>query len=255
MKKFNIGFMVFIALFSFANVSCAHLVGNGKITNTERVLPPFEKIHSGGSAAVRFHTGQEYRAVVTIDSNLEEYVITNIKNKTLNIGLKELRSYSFTDFTVDVYCPSISGISISGSGYFEGADKITAETFESNVSGSGKINGNIECDILSIRISGSGEINNNIVCNNLTANISGAGKINVSGTGKNTNIEISGSGDFNGTEYQTNNADVRISGSGNISIGISEYLKANISGSGSVKYRGTPKIDYSGSGSGSLISG
>jgi hypothetical protein len=254
MKKFNIVSIIFIMAFSFINLACAHLIGNGKTISTERMLSPFEKIHSSGKAEVRFHVSQEYRAVITVDSNIEEYVVLKITNKTLNIGLKNGRIYSFNNFIVDVYCPNISGVSISGSGAFEGVDKIIAETFESNISGSGKIHGNIECDYLSIDISGSGEINSNVVCNILSADISGAGKIIITGTGKNANIDISGSGNFNGIEFQNDKVAVHVSGSGNINIWVLEHLKAEVSGSGSVKYRGNPKIDYNGSGSGRLIS-
>jgi hypothetical protein len=228
-------YILSIIVFSFMNFSCVHLIGNGKMTSSERTLLPFEKIHISGNAEFRFHAAQEYRAVITVDSNLEEYVVLKIINKTLNIDLKNGRTYSFTNFIVDVYCPSISGISISGSGHFEGIDKIITETFESEISGSGKIDGNIECDTLSV-------------------NISGSGKINISGTGKDANINISGSGNFNGMEFQNKRAVVHVSGSGNINIEVLEYLKADISGSGNIKYRGNPKIDYNGSGSGRLIS-
>jgi hypothetical protein len=253
MKKFNIAVVISGIVFSFMNVSCAHLIGNGKIISAERALPAFEKIHSSGRANVRFHAGQEYRALITADSNIEEYVVTNIRNRELNIRLKNGFSYLPTNLTVDVYCPSVSGVSISGSGSFESVDKIFTDTFDSTVSGSGKITGTIECDNISVRISGSGEFNGNIVCDSLSANVSGSGKINVTGSGKNVNADILGSGDFNGKDFESNKANIHISGSGNANICASEYINANISGSGSVKYRGTPKIDYRGSGSGRLI--
>jgi hypothetical protein len=212
------------------------------------VLSPFEKIHSGGSANVRFHVSQEYRVVITVDSNIEEYVVTDIKNRVLTIGLKKGRLYLSKNFSVDVYCPSLSGISISGSGSFESIDTIFTDTFESTVSGSGKITGNIEGDNISIRIFGSGEFNGNIICNSLSTNISGSGKINVTGSSKDANADISGSGNFNGIDFECNKASIHISGSGNMNICVSEYIKANVSGSGRVKYRGNPKIDYNGSG-------
>jgi hypothetical protein len=253
MKNFNIAVLISGIVFSLMNISCAHLIGNGKIISAERTLPAFEKIHSGGSANVRFHVSQEYRAVITVYSNIEEYIVTDIKNRELNIRLKNGRSYSPANFIVDVYCPGISGVSISGSGSFEGIDKIFTDTFASTVSGSGEITGNIECDDISIRISGSGKFNGNIVCSNLAANISGSGKINVTGSGKDANMSILGSGNFNGIDFDCNTANIHISGSGNVFLCAAEYINANISGSGSVKYRGNPKIDYSGSGSDRLI--
>jgi hypothetical protein len=254
MKKFNIGVMVFIAVFSFANVSCAYLIGNGNIDDFEKNLSSFEKISITQGVNVNFHIGHEYRAVITVDSNLEKYVVLSIKNNILNVGLKNGLSYSFTKLMVDVYCPFITGVSVAGSGYFTSGDKIVTDNFAANISGSGKMEGSIECDTMSIIASGSGEMNSNIVCNKFYAEIGGFGKISITGTGKDANVDIAGSGNFNGIEFQNNTADVHVSGSGNVSIWVLEYLKPNISGSGNVKYRGTPKIDYSGSGSGKIIS-
>jgi hypothetical protein len=249
MKNLGIIFMVLVMWFSFMNTSCVHL-GNGNIISSERTLGPFEKIHSGGSYEVRFHVSQDYRAVITVDSNLYEYVTLNIKNGTLNIGTKNGRSYKFTKFIADIYCPGLTGVSLSGSGKFISMDRITTPSFDLNVSGSGDVEGTIECETFSVKLSGSGKINNNIVCNNFAANISGSGDITVSGTADDSDIKISGSGNFNGSEFMTNNTATRISGSGNMNIWVLEYLRANVSGSGSIKYRGTPKIEFSGSGSG-----
>jgi hypothetical protein len=226
-------------------------MGNGNLVSTERTVSPFEKINISGSSEVRFHASQGYRVVITVDSNLFDYVDIYTRNRELIIRTKN-GNYSFTKFLVDVYCPVLAGISVSGSGSFTGIDKIINSSFETNISGSGKTEGTIECDNFSAKISGSGETNYNVLCNNLTADISGSGEITITGTGKDSNIKISGSGDFNGIEFKTNNVTAQISGSGNLRIWVLEYLKANISGSGSIRYRGNPRIDYSGSGSGRL---
>ena len=254
MKKVSIVPMVFVIGFSAICLSCVvfPVIGNGQLITIEMTVSSFEKINAGGSAEVRFHASRDQRVVVTVDSNLSDYVDIFTQNKELNIRLKNRGSYSFTRFLVDVYCPVLTGVSMSGSGSFTGADKIVTSSFESYVSGSGKIEGTIECDTFSTRLSGSGKINNDIVCNSLSADISGSGEITITGTGKDSSVKISGSGDFKGIEFKTNNVSAQISGSGNMNIWVLDYLRANISGSGSVRYRGNPRIDYSGSGSGRL---
>jgi hypothetical protein len=42
----------------------------------------YEKIEINGNSEVRFHSSTEYRAIVTIDSNLNEYFETIIINNT-----------------------------------------------------------------------------------------------------------------------------------------------------------------------------
>ena len=206
--------------------------GNGNVVTSEKTVSAFDKIRVSNSAVVRFHASQEYRAVVTVDENLDEYVEIVTKNNVLNIGTKS-GSYSFTKFQVDVYCPVLTGVSMSGSGNFENMDKITTSTFETSVSGSGRIKVTIDCENFSARISGSGGITTN-------------------GNSKDADIVISGSGQFSGNEFNIKNATVRVSGSGNVSICVTDNLTANISGSGGINYRGEPKIDSKVSGSGRI---
>ena len=238
MKRLNIVTLLFIICASIAFVSCisrggfSTIKGNGNLVATEIAVSEFERINSGGSAEVRFHLSQEHRVVLTTDSNLIEYVEIITRNNSLNIGTKRGYSLSFTKWVVDVYSPTLTGISISGSGRFNSAEKITVPTFTSNLSGSGRIEVVLESETFS-------------------ANISGSGRIVVTGNSNNSNIVISGSGRFNGTDFAVNYATVRISGSGNAGIWVTDNLSANVSGSGSIYYRGNPPtVNSSVSGSG-----
>jgi len=206
--------------------------GNGNIITTEETVSTFEKINSA-NAEVCYHTGEEYQAVISIDENLKEYVEVFEENNTLNIRTKKGYFILPTKFTVDVYCPVLTGVTMSGSGSFKNVDKIITSTFESNIAGSGKIEGTIECDHYSAKISGSG-------------------KITVFGNSNDINISISGSGSFNGDELNTSNATVNISGSGNANVCVSDNLTVKIAGSGNINYSGEPKIDSNISGSGKI---
>jgi len=234
MNKFlsSLIFAIFVIGIAINAVSCHK--GDGDIITSEKTVSSFDEIHISSSANVHYYPSEETRVVVTVDENLLKYVKITEKNNVLQIGTKN-GNYLFTKFMVDVYCPYIKEITVSGSGSFESLDKIVVSAFESKISGSGNIKGNFECDNFSIHISGSG---------NAT----------VSGNAKNLDVNISGSGKFNGREFKTDNADIRISGSGNVYIWVVDYLKAHISGSGNIIYRGNPKIDFSGSGSGQLKS-
>ena len=236
MRKLSLAAVLLALGISLACVSCAGVPkrGNGSMVTLERTVPTFERLRLNGSARVNYHSSQEYRVIVTVDSNLEEYLDIYTQNKVLNIGTKK-GSYSFTEYIVDVYCPSLSGVSISGSGRFTGQDKIECESFTAN-------------------ISGSGDINCHITTNSLNVGISGSGDIEVAGSSKDLNMTISGSGNFMGNELSANTADIRISGSGKVQVWVLEYLKASFSGAGSIRYRGNPKIEFKGSGSGRITS-
>jgi len=219
-----------IGFASCINITTMTKRGNGVLITSERTVSAFERINIGGTATVRFHAADEFRVMLTVDENLDEYVEIVTRGNTLNIGTRS-GSFSFTQFVVDIYAPTLGGVSVSGSGSFENVDKLIVPAFETNVSGSGRITAAIESESFS-------------------ATISGSGRITAFGSSQDAVIRISGSGRFIGNEFITNNTTARISGSGNAEIYAMDNLNVHISGSGSVRYQGNPRVDSRISGSG-----
>jgi len=237
MKKFVfIALIVSLGIFSACVVvvdDLPHLKGNGLLMSfTQSSGSSFDKINVSGGAEVRFHESSDYKTEVTVDSNLIDYTEVSRRNNTVYIRTKS-GNCSFTRYVVDVYCPELTGVTVSGSGSFIASDSIFTSTFDANVSGSGKIDGAIECDALSAKITGSG-------------------KIIFSGSAIDSDIDISGSGTFNGYGLIANNVDVRISGSGTANVYAADNLIGNISGSGRINYRGDPTVDSTIAGSGQI---
>ena len=230
------------------------ITGNGNLITSEKPVSSFDKIRVAGIAEVNYHASPDYRAVVTVDSNLDEYVAVYTENNVLNIGTKNGRYYRFTKYMVDVYAPSISGLVMSGSVRFEGMNTITSPGFDLEISGAGKLKGDFECDQFNARISGSGEMDSHVVSSGFKAVVAGSCAINLAGSSSDLDISISGAGNFMGSEFKTNNVIASISGAGEMHIWALDTLKANIAGAGKVKYRGNPKIDYHASGAGRLES-
>jgi len=237
MKRINKNIFAALIVVSVACASCFKSVfpvrGSGDLSTSERIVSPFAKISSAGCAEIRFHASDEYRAVVTIDANLDGLVDVYAKNNILVIRPKAGYNVSPTKFLVDVYCPTLNGVSMSGSSRFTAMDMIVASSFDASISGSGRLEGSVECEKFSAKISGSG-------------------RITVDGSAERADIAISGSGNLNGSDLMIKNATVNISGSGNVNIFVTDFLKARISGSGRISYRGEPKIDSSVSGSGRI---
>jgi hypothetical protein len=94
----------------------------------------------------------------------------------------------------------------------------------------------------------------NVAINDLADfGVSGSGKIYASGSASRVKTSISGSGKVLAADLQANSCEVRISGSGDVEINVKDQLDANISGSGSVSYRGNPgKVNSHASGSGRI---
>jgi hypothetical protein len=234
---------IFVTFTSCAGTS---IKGNGEvITVDQEIISPFNKIDAACDVFVRIYNAPETRITLIIDSNLLEYVKLGISNDTLHIRttgrINNSTTYieflgrrvterpeNFTAFIVDIYCPDIAGVSASR-GNIEFVDKNITPSFTTKISGSGRITGPVETDKYS-------------------AHISGAGCITISGISKRSAITISDAGQFEGKEFKTNNCIVNIRNSGEASIWVTENLEAYISNSGILKYMGTPKTNFRGSG-------
>ena len=237
MKNNTVVAMLFVIGFSVIYGSCGTVFpikGNGNLATLERSFSSFEKIQIDGSATVRFYASQEYRAVVTVDSNLVDYAEIVTDGSTLKIGTKDFGNALYTNYTVDVYSPFITSVSVSGSGRFDGGDDINTSTFAASVSGSSaRFEAIVKCETFSV--------------------VSRSGKMTVTGNANNADIKVSGSGStFSGGGFAINSANVNINGSGKATVNVSINLNANISGSGStLNYYGDPtnkNINTSGGG-------
>ena len=176
--------------------------------------------------------------------------------------------------TAYVTVANIEAISVSGSGDLIGQGKFTMGNLDLNVSGSGSLqieadaSGNMEADV-----SGSGDVDLKGSCTNFDSDVSGSGKVLLSvnirdkadfgvsvsgkiqadGTARDVKVQISGSGKVLAGNLETDKCDVRISGSGDVEINVKSELDANISGSGSVTYKGNPShVNSHSSGSGNV---
>ncbi len=106
---------------------------------------------------------------------------------------------------------------------------------------------------LNLSVSGSGSMEMDVTAGQITSTISGSGNIRLSGNSAIHTINISGSGNVIALDLDAARCGIRISGSGECYVFVRQSLDADISGSGNVKYKGSPAITSTISGSGQLI--
>ena len=206
--------------------------GSGAIISEEREVPFFKQISLKGSGKVILTQGENQIVRVNTDANIMPHIQTEVKDGRLVIshGRKNLRP-TVLGFPITV--ANLDGISISGSGDITGDDEFYSDSFYAD-------------------IAGSGDIAIKVIANRLESNISGSGSIYLSGSTSFYNATITGSGDVDAFEMRARDTSVVIRGSGNCRIWVSDNLRAKITGSGDVLYKGYPEINQTITGSGSI---
>lgn len=138
------------------------------------------------------------------------------------------------DIDIYVTMKDIERLSVSGSGFIEGQNTINTRDLTLSISGSGDMELDLDGDEVETRISGSGSII-------------------LEGQAERTESRISGSGKVKAEDLSVRTYKASISGSGSCYITASEEVIANISGSGTVYYKGNPdKVISNSSGSGKI---
>ncbi|MFK5879571.1 MAG: head GIN domain-containing protein [Flavobacteriaceae bacterium] len=237
MKILKIILTVSLALFVSVQATAVNkkVKGNGNIISGNKTTAQYDKISVGGSFEVILVSGKEGEITYSVESNLEEYLVIEVKKGELKITWeKGVNVRTTKGVKVTVPFKDIEEVSLAGSGEITTKNVISADDLELNVAGSGKMNVDIDA-------------------NNVESNIAGSGSMTVNGSAKNLESNVAGSGDFEGYGLViVNDVDVSIAGSGSVEITVNGNLKSSISGSGDVRYKGNPKTNSSISGSGSV---
>ncbi len=211
--------------------------GNGEVTSVKRTTTDYNAIKCAGPMDFVLVSGKEGQITIEGESNLLEYIVTEVKKEKLIVKVKKginLKPRNYKSIIVTIPVESVNAISLAGSG------DITNE-------------GALKSDNLKLAIAGSGDMALNLEADNVKSSIAGSGNINLSGNATNVKANISGSGDYEGFDLKASNAEVHIAGSGTAKVYCSNNLKARVAGSGDVKYKGNPdKKDTKVSGSGTI---
>lgn len=134
--------------------------------------------------------------------------------------------------------------SVSGPGDIE-VKQVNASDAAAIVSGSGDINiGNVNSATLSCSVVGSGDLNvKQVNANEANATISGSGDISINGKSGVANLSITGSADIDADGLVSDNVVVQIVGSGTVDCHAVKKLDVTVTGSGVVKYKGSPSVN------------
>lgn len=236
MKNIVLAFLFLTVTFSSCDLILGRRIkGNGNIISEQRNVASASKIKLMGSYIVEVTQGDTTSVRIETDENLLPYLSTSNESDWLVIKSKDHENLAPSDrIKVFITTNKLEGLDLVGSG---------------NVIGKTKFSGG---EMLEMKITGSGDINLEVNTPKIKSEITGSGNINLAGETKDEEIRIAGHGDYKAENLKAENANVHISGSGDVKIFADIKLVVNIAGSGSVNYRGNPQIEQHIAGSGNI---
>jgi hypothetical protein len=249
--------------------------GSGRVVEEERAVSGITGVELATFGNLTIEVGEEEELRIEAEENLIPYFETEMRDGTLVIRQRptvRLASQRPVNFYLTV--KELESIVITGSGDASAPD-LEAERFSITITGSGDLRtedleagrvnvrltgsgdlqmGNLDAASLDVRINGSGDVEiDDLYADSLEVDVTGSGGLDITGGQVDVqHVRLTGSGGYRASGLESAEADVELTGSGGASIQVEEHLKARITGSGDVRYAGSPTVDQSTSGSGDV---
>ena len=239
---------------SIGDVRTVH--GSGNVVEETRVVSGVTGVNLATIGDLSIEVGDTESFRIEAQDNLMEYIETEVRNGQLRIETQDnvnLRSTRPINYFLTV--TGLDTIVISSVGGIEAPD-LEAGRFSITINSTGNLEmGDLEADTLTVNISSTGDVTMGMLnAKTLEVNINSIGNLDVAGGKVETqNITISSSGKYTAQDLASDEAQVLLNSSGSATIWVRSQLKANLSSSGDLRYRGDPTVDATTDSSGDVI--
>lgn len=227
---------LFVTTFANAQWSSKNTIkGNGKIITEKRTTTDYDEIKIAGFFDIELIAGKEGNITLLGEENIVPKIKTEVENGVLKIYTeKNISLTTKKKLIITIPFETLNAVTLAGSG------DVTSKAI-------------IKTDDFSVKLAGSGDLNLIVDAANVDAQLSGSGDLNLSGKATKLKANVAGSGAIAAAALIAQNAEANVSGSGAITLYCTAALKARVSGSGDVFYKGDPKTkDTKVSGSGAI---
>ncbi len=206
----------------FDRFSSERVRGNGDLITQERDLDGFTAVKACCSFKVELSESPTFSVRVEAESNLQEFVVTELRGKTLQIKYSDKANFKSTrDITVYVSLPLLRGIDASSSSRITGMTPFAGDDLNLEVSSSAKIWVEFSGDRVDIDASSSGSVQ-------------------VRGKTQRVSADASSASNIDADKLIAEDGVADVSSAASIKVHTTKSLRADASSAGSVHYSGKP---------------
>lgn len=230
--------------------------GSGNVVEETRSVSGVTGVSLATIGHLIIEVGDTESLRIEAEDNLMEYLETEVLNGSLRIGTQDnIRLDAKRPVNYYLTVRGLDTIVISSVGDIEAPD-LQAKRFSITIGSTGNLEmGDLEAETLNVKISSSGDVTMGVLnANTLEVHIRSTGNLDIAGGEvKTQNITSSSSGKYTAQDLASDEAEVRLNSSGSATIWVRDHLKAKLSSSGDLRYRGNPTVDATTNSSGDVI--
>jgi carbon monoxide dehydrogenase subunit G len=227
-------FSLFIGISTlFAGCHLRGPAGDGNLTKQERKISSFNGIDIGGAFNVYLKQGDAEALTLEAESDILQYIRTEVKDGILNIDIKDHSFHQIGKINVYITIKGLKSVDLSGAVDLQTQNKLNLSD-------------------LSVDVSGAADLRVEMAVQKLSIEGSGASKMSFTGSASEINMDLSGASEIYAFDMPADNYSISMSGAGKAEINVTKKLIVEISGAGTIRYKGSPaeiSQDLSGAGS------
>ena len=197
-----------------------------------RTVGDFTGIKAGDAFNITLTQNDATSLKVNAPENVQSQIKTEVKDGVLIIS-SEGNIKTDKPIEIAISIKALNNLDISGSSDVKSENQLT-------------------CDKLTIESSGAGDIHLELKAAEVKADISGAGDLTLKGSAQMLEVTVSGAGDLKASNLEANKIKAKVSGAGDAKVNAIQSLDADVSGAGSIIYKGNPaerNVNITGAGS------
>lgn len=216
---------------------CLFVASTGLAQTTKKTLelPEFKGIYVNSNYTV--YLKQTNKQEVTVEALTEIFSVTEIKveNGILMINIErkpETPNKSLWAKIDDIKLNPVMKLYIS-----------VKNINELQVNGGGKIisENSLASDYINLGVAGNGSLDLDLKGNTVKAEVSGSGTLTLRGYATSLDAVVSGPGNLLGYNCALETAKIKVSGSGDAQLNVTNNIDAVVMGNGSIKHKGNTK--------------
>ncbi len=223
--------------------------GDGSVVKQDRNVESFNGVEVRSGIDLTVSQGSLSGLVIEADENLQEYIVSEVSNGTLEIYVrKNTNIQKSTRMAAHLTVSDLKTLSISGGGDVKSLNQIVSGDFSASISGGGDLSFDLRADRMACSMSGGGDASLDGEIGQLSLTLSGGGDLKLKGELGMVDLSMSGGGDAL-IEGQNIASGVMIAMSGGGDLHLNqpcEKLKTTVSGGGDVYIHAGDKVTKAG---------
>lgn len=219
----------------FGDVEEQLITGSGTLVTENRPINGVDRVELAIPAKLEVQQGAAEELNITADNNVLPYLTTNVRGGELVIGYQpQVNVRPSQPPLITLTLKDLEGVQVSSSGSMQ-VGSFSTEDFNIGLSSNGRI------DIQELQ------------AEDINAELTSSGVIIIRGEANTLDLEVSSSGSFQAGDLKVQKADITLSSSGEVTVWVTEDLRAKIFSSGNIYYYGNPTVHKNLTGSGKVI--